>query len=114
MVLRKASAEEPSASERRRFVRFPSSPQTSRHLRAEVEGVAAGGRNISAGGLSLVMGSRPPVGNTLMVKLSHAVRRFSAEVPMRVRYVIEHPGGDVIVGGPFTRELTDAEAQGLL
>lgn len=107
---------EPATYRRRGPLPRPAGLETAYHLSAMVEPgyCRAGVRNISPEGLSLVLNRRIEPGSVVSVDVYNKARRYSCQVPLRVVYVLEHPGGDYILGGAFARELSDDEVQGLL
>jgi hypothetical protein len=102
------------ALERRRCPRFPANAAVRSHL-----SVTEGGdiwperiRNISAGGISLLV-DRPIAPGTMMtLDLYHIMRRLYCRRRLRVVSSIESEGG-FIIGGPFDGELWLDELQGL-
>lgn len=107
---------QPDLKDRRRSVRYPCNLATSQHLVAVVD--AVGGvskvRNISVDGISLIVSRRLDPEAIVNLQLVNRGRLFGCQVPMRVVYVLDHPEGDFIVGGAFTRELSVEEVMGLL
>ncbi len=71
-------------------------------------------RNISAGGISLVVHREVVTDTLLVVQLLNRPQMFLCDVQVRVTYAVEHPSGDWIVGGAFTRKLSDDELRSLL
>jgi hypothetical protein len=102
--------------ERRRAYRYQCGLESSYDLVAQLEAdrSLARVRNISASGISLVLVRRVEPDAVLNVELYNKGRRFYAQVPLRILYVLEHPEGDFLAGGAFVRELTHQEIQGLL
>lgn len=107
---------EPGGIERRASTRYPCNLATSCRLIAAVEGDSWPGRvrNISAGGVSLVLSQPVESGTLLAVELRSTIRNFSRLVQVRVVYCIEHPSGDYILGGAFVLPLTDDELKAFL
>lgn len=111
-----SNSPEPQGIERRASTRYPCNLATSCRLIAVVEGDAWPGRvrNISVGGISLVL-SHPVDSDTLLsIELSSTTRQFSRTVQVRVVYCIEHPSGDYILGGAFVNPLGDDELKAFL
>lgn len=107
---------EPEGIERRASTRYPCNLSTSCRLVASIEGDAypARVRNISAGGISLVMSHEFESGDTVAIELRSMTRNFSRQLKVRVIYCIEHPSGDYIAGGSFVNPLTDDEVKAFL
>lgn len=103
-------------TERRRAVRHSCKMETSCHLLALVEGDPWPGwvRNISVGGISLVLSRRLDTGTLLAVRLKSLTEGFQEELPVRVLYAVEEPGGDWITGCAFMKELTTEQIDSLL
>lgn len=105
-----------STIDRRASTRYPCNLATSCRMAALVAGDTFPGRvrNVSLGGISLVL-SRPfDTGTELSVELRSNFRHFSRTVRIRVIYCIEHPSGDWIVGASFAQVLSDEEVRLLL
>jgi hypothetical protein len=113
------SSPNPSQSggiERRASTRYPCNLVTSCQLIAAVEGDAwpIRVRNISVGGVSLVISRPVEPGTLLSVELRSTTRNFIRSVHVRVIYCIEHPSDDYILGGAFTQPLSDDELKAFL
>jgi hypothetical protein len=104
-----------AASERRRQARHPAG-EVHADLTAEgdptVHHVSV--RNVSPGGIRLVLSRGIEPGTLLHLQLSRPHRNFSCAVTVRVVYVLAENGGDFITGCDFTRPLTAEELRGLL
>jgi c-di-GMP-binding flagellar brake protein YcgR len=113
---RRAKPIEPKGAERRESIRFGINLETSVRLIAAVEGdpTPARVRNISAGGISLVLNRGVDPDTMLNVQLLNRPQMFLCKVEVRVTYIVEHPTGDWILGGAFARKLTDEELRCLL
>ncbi|MBL8797443.1 MAG: PilZ domain-containing protein [Planctomycetia bacterium] len=97
--------------ERRSSVRHPCL-ETSRRLVAAIgdDFCLAKVRNISAGGVSLVLGRPLEAGTVLAVDLIDTqTNQFSRTLDVRVCYCVEHPSGDWILGGSFAELLSADE-----
>jgi len=107
---------EPEGIERRASTRYPCNLATSCRLIATVPGeaVPARVRNISVGGLSLVLGHALDAGTLLSIELRSMTRNIVRTLQVRVIYSIEHPSGDWILGTHFLQPLTDEELKGFL
>jgi hypothetical protein len=107
---------EPVGAERRESFRYGISLETSVRLMAAVEGdpLPVRVRNISAGGISLVLHRAVETETILPVQLLNRPQMFLCDVQVRVTYVVEHPSGDWIIGGAFTRKLAEEELRSLL
>lgn len=103
-------------SGRRRAARFPCALGTSGLIREEPDGepdwVAV--RNLSAGGVSLVVRNRVEPGVNLTLDLFNKNRHFDCQVPLRVIHVRDYPGDSFLVGGAFARPLNDEELRALI
>jgi hypothetical protein len=53
-------------------------------------------------------------GKIMNTELSRPSKFWCSEVPLRVIYALSHPNGEYVVGGAFTRQLTNEELLGLL
>jgi hypothetical protein len=103
--------------ERRANQRFPCNLETSYRLVAAVgdEFWTTRVRNISPGGISLIVSQPLEPGTILAVELmDRTTQRFSGTLEVRVVYTVEHPSGDWIMGGAFTSRLSDDELQALV
>jgi PilZ domain len=106
----------PSNSERRQSARFLCGAWTSGRV------LSSGGEerevlavfNLSAGGVRLVLRNHFDPDTVESVRLTHSLRDFECQVPMKVVYVEPYPNGHFILGGSFTRELTFTEVQELV
>lgn len=106
----------PLTAERRKWIRFPCHPRgTGGHLVAYLPGslLAEVVRDISAGGLSLVLGHRLEPEN-LTVELYNLRSRFRLMLAARVVSVVEHSAGCFLVGAAFRWKLTVEELRRLL
>jgi hypothetical protein len=110
-------ADDPQGIERRASTRYPCNLATSCRLAAAVkdqQGYPARVRNVSAGGVSLVLAHEFSSNDIIVVELRSMTRNFVRELKVRVIYCIEHPSGDYILGGSFTSPLTDDEVTAFL
>lgn len=107
---------EPSGAERRETIRYGINLETSCRLLAMVEGEPhpVRVRNISAGGISLVLSHEVPADSILEIELLNRPEMFLCKLQVQITYRVEHPTGDWILGGAFTRKLTDEELKLLL
>jgi hypothetical protein len=101
---------------RRDAIRYNINLETSCLLIAALEGdpMPVRVRNISAGGVSLVLHRGIDPETLLNVQLLNRPRMFFCKIDVKITYIVEHPSGDWIVGGSFTRRLTDDELRSLL
>jgi hypothetical protein len=102
--------------ERRIRVRYPSNVHV--HFQA-VNGslgarLTARVRNISLGGVSLIVGHRFTPGDLLSIELPQADGRPGATVLACVVHVTPQPSGEWALGCNFIRELSDDELKALL
>jgi hypothetical protein len=102
--------------ERRASTRYPCNLATSCRLGAAVKGDShpARVRNISAGGVSLVLTQPVISGELISVDLRSMTRNFARTLQVRVIYCIEHPSGEYILGGAFVNTLTEDEVKAFL
>jgi 3-deoxy-D-arabino-heptulosonate 7-phosphate (DAHP) synthase class II len=109
-------AESEGGIERRASTRYPCNLATSCRLGATVKGDShpARVRNISAGGISLVLSQPALSGDLVAVDLRSMTRNFARTLQVRVIYCIEHPSGDYILGGAFVNPLTEDEVKAFL
>jgi len=109
-------AKEPSGANRRETVRYNINLETSCRLLAMVQGEPqpVRVRNISAGGISLVLTHQVPADALLEIELLNRPQMFLCKLQVRITYHVEHPTGDWILGGAFTRKLTEEELRLLL
>jgi len=109
-------SEEEHWKERRQSVRYGINLETSCRLLAMVQGEPhpIRVRNISAGGISLVVPHEVPADQLLEVELLNRPEMFLCKLQVRITYRVEHPTGDWIVGGAFTRALREDELKSLL
>ena len=107
---------EPSGAERREAVRIGINLETSCRLLAMVQGEQhpVRVRNISAGGISLVLQNEVPADTLLEIELLNRPQMFLCKLQVKITYRVEHPTGDWIIGGAFTRRLSDEELKLLL
>jgi hypothetical protein len=110
------NGKEESGKERRDTVRYTITLETSCRLLAMVQGEPnpVRVRNISAGGISLVLQNEVPADTLLDIELLNRPQMFLCKLQVRITYRVEHPTGDWIIGGAFTRRLEDGELKSLL
>jgi hypothetical protein len=101
---------------RRESIRYNINLETSCLLIAALEGdpMPVRVRNISAGGVSLVLNRGVEPDTMLTIQLLNRPRMFFCKVDVKITYIVEHPSGDWILGGSFARRLTDEELRSLL
>jgi hypothetical protein len=103
-------------AEQRRWVRMPCQPGT-RALVVISENEypwSAEVRNISPGGVGVVLARKLEPERTVLVDLHNEANGFRCQMPARVVYTADLPGGDVLHGCKFARELSDLEVRGLI
>jgi PilZ domain len=102
--------------EKRQSVRYDINLETSCRLLAMVQGEPhpVRVRNISAGGISLVLAREVPADELLEIELLNRPRMFLCKLQVRITYRVEHPSGDWIIGGAFMRKLEEDELKSLL
>jgi hypothetical protein len=103
----------PAGKDRRGSPRFPSLDTSARVVAAVGDDFClAKIRNISPGGVSLVVSRSFEAGTILTVDLIETkTNRFSRTLEVEVRYATEHPNGDWILGGQFLQPLTAEEVR---
>ncbi len=97
--------------ERRVAPRYGCSLTTSCRLMAAVPGriFTVRVRNISATGISLVVGQALEPGAVFEIELRSVSRNVSRLLGVRTVYCIEHPCGELILGGAFAEPLSEEE-----
>jgi hypothetical protein len=113
---RRRKSREIAEANRRESIRYNINLETSCLLIAALEGdpVPVRVRNISAGGISLVLNRGIEPDTMLTIQLLNRPRMFFCKIEVKITYIVEHPSGDWIAGGSFTRRLTDEELRSLL
>jgi hypothetical protein len=109
--------EEPEpGAEKRQTIRYKIDLETSCRLLAMVQGEPhpVRVRNISAGGISLVLAHEVPPDELIEMELLNRPQMFLCKLQVRITYRVEHPSGDWIIGGAFTRPLSEEELKALL
>jgi hypothetical protein len=108
----------PRAPKGRRWkkVRYAGRPELSACLRtdADVPPERAIIRNLSGFGISLFLEHDVEPGTFLVVELVNGTNAFHCAAPMRVVSSRAEAGEQFLVEGAFSRELRNAELQGLL
>jgi hypothetical protein len=106
----------PAGKDRRGGTRHPSLDTSARVVAAVGDDFClAKIRNISPGGVSLVVSREFAAGAILTIDLIETkTNRFSRTMQVEVRYATEHPNGDWILGCMFLEALTDEEVQTFL
>lgn len=102
--------------ERREWVRYRGAPDASCMLSLGDEPKTAALRieNISVAGIMLAVDGTLPIGAVAHVELSRTTHNFTCSRQMRVVYAFRASSGEYLVGGSFTRPLSDVELQNLL
>jgi PilZ domain len=97
--------------ERRVAPRFPLNLTTSCRLNASSSDRALNVRvrNISVTGISLVVARVVESGDVLLIELRSVARNVTRPLKVHVVYCIEHPCGEMIVGGRFAEPLSSEE-----
>jgi hypothetical protein len=113
---RRRRIQQAAEANRRESVRYNINLDTSCLLIAALEGdpLPIRVRNISAGGISLVLNRGVEPDTILSIQLLNRPRMFFCKIDVKVTYMVEHPSGDWILGGSFARPLTDEELRALL
>ncbi len=108
-------AAEPPGPERRRFPRQPAGLAIRSHVVATGFGDLwpKAIHTLSAGGISLIVNRPINPGEVITLDLYHIPRRFACQLQLRVVSRTEYEGA-YLVGGAFTRPLTQEELRGLL
>src|SRR5262249_38580446 len=93
-------------SERRKSPRFACGVGTTGRILAGVgqDPELVSVRDISSGGISLILRCKLVPGQVVNVDLFHTVRNFDCQVPMKVVRIDEHTDGNYVLAGAFTRE----------
>jgi hypothetical protein len=107
---------EPEWIERRASTRYPCNLATSCRLIATLPGepMPARIRNISVGGISLVLSQPFDSGSMLGLELRSMTRNIARMFQVTILYTIEHPSGDWISGARFVQPLSDEELKAFL
>jgi hypothetical protein len=107
---------DPSGIERRASTRYPCNLATSCRLVASLPGepVPARVRNISVGGVSLVLSHPFEADSLVSIELRSMARGLVRGVQVRIIYSIEHPSGDWILGASFVDALGVEELKSFL
>lgn len=100
-------------AERRSDIRYLCRPDT---LHATVDGDPwlARVRNISIGGISLIISRDFEPGTLLQVHLVNNRKRTSRQLQVRVVYTVEQPDGEWILGGALVNRLSGEDLRALL
>ncbi len=99
----------------RQWERLRSRPGGPVHLVAELESEPrpVPVRDVSPGGVNLVLSRPLPPRSILPVTLRNPDRPFKCPIAVQVIYNRDAEGGQYLVGAAFLRELTDREIEGL-
>jgi len=102
---------EPEGIERRVYTRFAGNLATSCRVTVAVRRstIEARVRNISAGGISLIVSQPAAPGSLVQIDLRHTQRNYRRGLELRVLYCIEHPSGEWILGGSYLEGLSTDE-----
>jgi hypothetical protein len=105
-----------SGIDRRVWTRYSSNLATSCRIKAALANGSASARvrNISGGGISLVVSHPADTGAVVPLELKSTLRSFTRTLELRVLYCVEHPGGDWILGGEFVQPLDEEELRHFL
>ena len=66
-------------------------------------------QNVSAAGITLVIDRALLIGSEVVVELQRPARQVQCRRCMQIIYQFKEPSGDFVLGGAFTKPLTDAE-----
>jgi hypothetical protein len=101
---------------RRVAVRYPGSGSTSSRLagRSGAKSRRARIRDISLGGVALILSSRLKVGARLLIRFHNEPLEIAYDVSARVVHATSQPRGRWVVGCEFARELSPLELDTLL
>jgi hypothetical protein len=107
---------QPGFEQRRKYPRFPCGPATFCIVVAGpfVKPDLAAVRDISRGGIGLILARRIQPGKVVTLNLFNVTRNFACQVVMRVIYTNKQADGSYFVGGAFGEELIDEEVQWLV
>lgn len=113
---RRPKTTELAGAERRETMRYGIGLDTSGRLIAAVgnDPTQVRVRNISAGGISLVLNHGVEPDTILEVQLLNRPTMFLCKVQVRITYIVEHPSGEWILGGAFIDKLGDEDLRALL
>ncbi len=113
---RRRKTAEPAGAERRESIRYGISLDTSGRLIAALDNDPSQVRvrNISSGGISLILTHSVEPDTVLNVQLLNRPTMALCKVQVRVTYIVEHPSGDWILGGAFIEKLSEADLRALL
>lgn len=104
----------PPGTERRKWPRYPVQGLRASVIRESDKAFwAAEPQNLSRNGIKLLLDQRIETGTKTSVIVYRDNQRILFQVPMQVVYVVAQPGNRWVVGGAFTRELSEQEVQGL-
>lgn len=104
------------AVDRRINVRYPRGKAATSCLITDAQGNLwpAEVRDISMGGMSMVLLRPVERGAVLNIELANKLLRFNRRVQLRALHIRPHPEGGWIIGGAFSRKLTASELQALV
>jgi len=102
--------------ERRASTRYPCSLATSCRLMATFGSPPhpARVRNLSAGGISLVLPEPVDPGKVVTIQLTSKPRNVTRTLQVRVIYCVDHPSGEALLGGSFVSDLPEDELRAFL
>lgn len=105
-----------AGAERRQSIRYGISLETSCRLLAMVKDdpIPVRVRNISRGGISLVVHKQVESGTLLEIELLNRPNMVLSKLQVKITYAVEHPSGDWILGGSFVEKLSDEDIKALL
>jgi hypothetical protein len=112
----KANAIGPSNEDRRRWVRYAGSPDTSCRVTfgPQKASPAVQIESISVAGISLSTDGLIPLGKEVALELINRANQTCCMRQMRVLYVLRKDDGAFTVGGNFSSDLSEVELRGLL
>jgi hypothetical protein len=94
-------------TERRAWLRYPINLETSCQTSSDPAGCVATIRNISLGGMNLVVDRPFPSGTLLKVEVQSSLENTPQMLCVRVIHVAQQPDGTYSLGCAFARELSD-------
>jgi hypothetical protein len=105
-----------TALDRREALRFAIHRETAGHLIAAVGETFWPARviDLSARGIRLLLRRRFEPGKLVLVELANGRRVFSCALVIRVVHVTPEPDGAYLLGGEFSRKLSQAELMALM
>jgi hypothetical protein len=101
--------------DQREWIRYPCAPDATCRIVVGpmIEYWALRLQNVSEAGMTLVSDRALTIGNVVAVELDRPVRGFRCSRRMQIIYQFKDMEGDFILGGAFTKPLSEAEVDAL-